>query len=88
MNNLEDGKFFCLHFENGIHKRMIIVSVRQPGPFRVFCTSFIFNNIELTIEKTNEKIPVSHVVGIQRIPNQNIPEFELTPEGLLKEIPK
>lgn len=65
---------------------MIIVHVGRPVSFTTLCESFIFQHVELTVEKTNQKIMVNTITGIQKIDNKNIPKYELTMDGLLREI--
>lgn len=65
---------------------MIIVHVGRPVSFATLCESFIFQHVELTVEKTNQKIMVNTITGIQKIDNKNIPKYELTMDGLLREI--
>ncbi len=84
----EPFRIYALHFENGMHKRLMLVHVARPGPFKVFASNYLFNNMELTIEKTGEKIPTAWLTGIQKVPNANTPEYRITLEGLLCEIPK
>ena len=64
---------------------IMMVHVAQPVSFRALC-DIIFNNIELTIEKTGQKIQTSKICGIQKIPNANVPNFELIHNGILREI--
>lgn len=65
---------------------MIIVHVSRPVSFATFCDSYTLNHIELTVQKTGQKILVSNVCGIQKIDNNNKPHYELTMDGTLKEI--
>ena len=65
---------------------MLIVHVSQPASFATVCENFIFQHIELTVQKTGQKIPTSSITGIQKIDNKNIPKYELTMGGMLKEI--
>ncbi len=84
----EPHRVYAISFENGMHKRLVMVHVARPVSFKTVCVTFILNNIELTVEKTGEKLQTSLITGIQKVPNQNIPEYELTLDGLLKEIIK
>jgi hypothetical protein len=48
--------------------------------------SFIFQYDELTIEKTGVKVPTNRICGIQKINNNNKPNYEIVMGGVLKEI--
>jgi hypothetical protein len=65
---------------------MLIVHVSQGLSFASFCELYIFQNHELTIEKTGQKIKTNSITGIQKIDNQNIPKYEIVMDGTLKEI--
>jgi hypothetical protein len=65
---------------------MLIVHIGRPVSFATLCETYIFQHIELTVGKTGEKIKVSGITGIQKIDNKNIPKYELTMDGTLKEI--
>ncbi len=77
---------FSLQFENGLARRMIMVHVGRPLSFRTFAEKYVLQHVELTIQRTNEKLEVNKLVGIQKIPNDNLPAFELTMDGNLIEI--
>lgn len=85
-------RVYAITFEPTMVKRpgesVMFVHCGRPTSFKTFCNKFIFDHMELTIEKTNEKILTSTVVGVQKIPNQVTPAYELTGEGLLREILK
>lgn len=82
----EKYRLYALHFENGMHKNMLLLHVGRPMGLKGFCENYIFQHMELTVEKTGAKWTTSQIVGIQKIPNGNKPDFELTYEGLLKDI--
>lgn len=88
----ETYRIYALHLENGINKRpgqaMLMVHIGRPVAFRTVCDKFIFEHVELTIEKTGEKILTSSIIGIQKIPNGNLPDYELRLDGTLVEIRK
>jgi hypothetical protein len=88
----EPYRVYALHLDPGVNKRpnqaMITVHIGRPVSFKTVCTMFVFLNIELTIEKTNEKIPTNGIIGIQKISNGNKPDYELTLDGTLKELLK
>lgn len=65
---------------------MIIVHVGRPVSFGTLCEQFILQHLELTVETTGQKIRVGSITGIQKIDNKNIPKYELTIDGILKEI--
>jgi hypothetical protein len=82
----EKYRNYSIHFDNGLTKSMIIVHVGRPMKFSSFITNYIFQHNELTIEKTNAKLQTSNIVGIQKIPNDNQPDYELRMDGALIEI--
>lgn len=65
---------------------LVIVHVRHPVSFRTFCDAYIFQHLELTVEKTGVKIQTSKISGVQKILNDNKPKYELTAAGQLIEI--
>lgn len=65
---------------------IMIVHIGRPVSFATLCESFIFQHDELTVEKSGVKIKTNLITGIQKIDNKNIPKYELTLAGLLKEI--
>lgn len=65
---------------------MMIVHIGRPISFATLCDTYIFQHVELTVEKTGQKIKVSGITGIQKIDNKNIPKYELVMDGTLKEI--
>lgn len=77
---LEEG------FENKLNQNMMIVHVGRPISFATLCETFIFQHPELTIEKTGKKIKTNIISGIQKVKNDNKPQYELTIDGTLKEI--
>jgi hypothetical protein len=86
----EPYRVYAIHLEAGVNKRpnqaMLLVHAPQGGPFRHFCNTYIFQHMELTIVKTNERIMTSEVIGIQKIPNGNKPTYQINPDGTLVEI--
>jgi hypothetical protein len=82
-------KIYAIHFNKEVNNRdndtLFLVSVGRPVSFKTICSTFIFQHLELTIEKTGAKIPVSGICGIQEIPDSNIATYELTIDGVLKE---
>lgn len=89
---LEDKyRVYAITFEPTMDKRpresVMFVHVARPISLKTFCDSFIFQHLELTNEK-GDKFKTNAVCGIQKVPNQVTPEYELTMDGLLKDIPK
>lgn len=82
-NMADKYRCYAVYFENGTN---MIIHVRELTTFPVFCKKYIFDHIELTMEKTNQKIVTANISGIQKIPNQNKPEFELTVDARLVSI--
>lgn len=84
----EPYRVYAIQLEAGVNKRpgqtILFVHIGRPVSFRTVCNQFIFDNIELTIETTGEKILTSGIVGVQKVPNGNKPEYELTATGILK----
>ncbi len=76
---------YALQLENGMHTRMIMVSVGRPLSFKGFVTNYIMQHLELTVVRTGEVIKVSEIVGIQKIPNENKALYEITADGKLLE---
>lgn len=90
-NHLKDPyRLYALWFETDYGSRpisdMIIVHVGRPVSLATLCESFIFQHMELTVEKTGQKMKTNAITGIQKIDNKNIPKYELTMGGMLKEI--
>lgn len=79
----EQYRIFSIHFENG---QMIMVHIARPVSFKTFCEKFIFQHTELSVEKTNQKFETNKISGLQKIPNQNKPAYELRLDGTLGEI--
>lgn len=83
-------RLYAISFEqdyvNRANQNMILVHVARPVSLQTLCGSYIFQHAELTIEKTGEKIQTSRVCGIQKIDNGNKPKYELTQDGILREI--
>jgi len=71
---------YFLRFNGG---STIFVHVSRPVSFKMFIEQYLLNNIELTIVKTDEKIKTNNIVGVEKVLNTNIPEFELTMAGNL-----
>ncbi len=75
-------RMYSIHFENS---SMILVHINRPVSFKTVCESFIFQHLELTTD-TGQKFETNKIAGVQKIPNQNVPAFELTHDGLLKKV--
>ncbi len=81
---------YAIQLESGINKRpgqtLLMVHIGRPVSLGTVCRQFIFHHIELTLVKTGEKILTSSITGVQKIPNDNKPDYELTLDGNLNEI--
>lgn len=96
MNNEPPGhladkyRLYAIYLENDYGNRpangLMIVHVGRPVSLESFMELFIFQNLELTVVSTNEKIKTEKITGIQKIDNQNIPKYEIMMGGLLKDI--
>lgn len=73
-------------YVNRPNQNMILIHIARPVSFQTLCGSYIFQHIELTIEKTGEKIQTSRICGLQKIDNGNTPKYVLTMTGDLREI--
>lgn len=86
----EPYRVYCIQLEQGMNKRpgdaVLFVHIGRPVSFKTVCESFILQHTELTVEKTNEKIPTVSIVGITKVPNGNKPTYELRLDGTLVEI--
>lgn len=86
----EKYRLYALWLETDYGSRptneMLIVHIGRPVSFATLCETYIFQHVELTVEKTNDKIKVNSITGVQKIGNQNIPKYELTMDGILKEM--
>ncbi len=84
----EKYNLYAVHFENGMHKNMLLVHVARPLSFSTFVRQYLLDNVELTVVKTNQKFETSQITGVQKIPNENVPAWEITLSGQLIEIPR
>jgi hypothetical protein len=82
----EKYRNYAIHFDNGLTKNMIIVHIGRPVKFKSVLDHYIMDHIELTIQKTNVKLETANIVGVQKVPNDNKPDYELTINGVLLEI--
>lgn len=86
----EKYRLYAIFFEDNFNVRpngnMMIVHIGRPVSLGTLCESYIFQHIELTVEKTGEKIKTNEISGIQKIQNDNKPKYELAMGGVLKEI--
>lgn len=71
-------------YQNRSEDRSIIVHVARPLSFKTFCETYILQHMELTVESSGAKIPTGKIAGLQKIPNQNTPKYEITADGVLK----
>lgn len=76
-------RVYALRFEDG---SLVKVHVGRPISFRTFCETYILQHIELMAQKTKTIFPTSGICGIEKIPNNNKPDFEVTAAGELLEI--
>lgn len=78
---------YAIWVEGGFGSRpvdtMIIFHVSRPMSFKTMCQSYILQHLELTIENTGQKIETSNICGIQKVPNSNIPLYQLRQDGTL-----
>ena len=83
-------RVYALFMANDFNVRptgnMILIHVGRPVSLATLCETYIFQHLELTIEKTGEKIKTNEISGIQKINNDNKPQYELTMDGVLKNI--
>lgn len=86
----EKYRLYAIHLDPGVNKRpnqaMLIVHIGRPVSFKTVCEKFIMEHVELTVVSSGEKIQTNGIIGIQKIDNANKPNYELTYDGLLKEI--
>lgn len=86
----EPYRVYAIHLDPGMNKRptqaVLFVHIGRPVSLKVVCESFIFKHLELIVQKTGELIQTSTIVGIQKVPNGNKPQYELRPDGTLVEI--
>jgi hypothetical protein len=76
-------RMYALRFENG---DLVKLHVGRPISFKTFCDQYILQHIELLNQKAGVLFKVAQIVGIEKIPNSNKPDFEVTAEGNLLEI--
>src|SRR5665213_2816516 len=80
-------RIYMLRFDDG---GMVKLHVGRPVSFRTFCETFILQHIELTTQKIGdqnvEMFYTNNIVAIEKIPNSNKPDFEVTAEGILIKI--
>ena len=67
------------------HDNLILVHVGRPISFETLCDTYIFQHLELTIDKTGQKIKTNTISGVYKIPNDNKPKYELSMDGRLLE---
>lgn len=77
-------RVYVLRFNDG---GLIKVHVGRPVSFKTFCESFILQHMELINQRTSTIFDTSQIVGIEKVPNNNRPDFEVTMEGQLLDIP-
>lgn len=65
---------------------MIIFHIARPVSFKTLIETYIYGNLELSIQATNEKIPTRLISGVQKISNSNIPLYELRQDGTFTSI--
>jgi hypothetical protein len=63
--------------------KMILVHVGRPISFKTLLETYIFQHLELTTERDGRKIPTRLISGVQKVPNQNTPDYELRQDGTL-----
>lgn len=84
-------RLYALWFQNDFGGRptenMVIVHVGRPMSFRTLCDTYIFENLELTVESTKEKYEVAKLCGIQKVLDDNVPQYELAYGGRLIQVP-
>ena len=73
-------------YGNRPSQRLLKVHIGRPVSFRTLINDFIGDVLELTVEKTGEKINCNLITGVHKIPNQDTPDYELCVGGLLKDI--
>lgn len=76
-------RIYALRFEDG---SLVKVHVGRPMSFRTFCESYIFQHIELMNKSQGLLLKTNTIVGIEKIPNANKPDFEATMSGELLDI--
>lgn len=76
-------RVYALRFEDA---SLLKVHVRQQVGFKTFCETYILQHIELATKNSKLIFKTSRIVGIEKIPNTNKPDFEVTMEGHLLEI--
>jgi hypothetical protein len=68
------------------NQRMMIVHIGRPVSFATLIGTYLLGSTELTIEKTGEKLLTSRICGVQKVKNDNTPQYELTTDAILREI--
>lgn len=80
-------RVYMLRFADG---SIVKLHVSQPVTFKQFTEKYILQHVELSTQKIgDEKVEMFHTQGImaiEKIPNSNIPDFMVTPEGILIKI--
>lgn len=86
------NQVYAIHFEKEVNNRdnetLLFVRVAGLVTFKVMMESYIFQHLELTLQKTGQKLKTSSICGVQKIPFENTPAYELRWDGTLREIPK
>lgn len=78
-------RVYMLRFEDG---SLVKLHVERPISFKTFCETYILQHIELYNENTKTTFFTNQIMAIEKIPNQNIPDFTITLTGQLLEIRK
>lgn len=80
-------RLYALYFDPQLATRVsgqiLIVHLGRPMSLRTFSETYIFQHDEMTVVKTGEKIKTSTICGIQKIDNNNKPDYEITQDGNL-----
>ena len=76
-------RIFMLRFDDN---SMMMLHVGRPVSFKTFCQNYIFQHLELIDKKDSKLFKTNGIVAIEKVPNQNRPDYEVTEAGQLIEI--
>ncbi len=76
-------RVYLLRFEDG---SIVKLHVGRPISFKTFVETFIFQHMELVEDKSKTIFQTKNIMAVEKIPNSNKPDFQITAEGMLLEI--
>ncbi len=82
-------RLYAISFDEDYGSRpsgnLMIVHIGRPVSFETLCDTYIFQHLEFTIDKTGDKVKTNTICGVYKIPNDNVPKYELAMDGRLLE---